>query len=95
MISAHPVAHTAATKNVAVHDDYYAAKAITVKKGATVKWTWKDKGKHDVAVSKGPAIFRSSVKRKGTFSHKMTKRGSYTLVCTVHAPDMKMTIKVK
>jgi plastocyanin len=95
MMFAPPVAYTAATRNVAVHDDYFKAKSLTVSKGTTVKWTWKDKGKHDVTVAKGPAIFRSSTKRSGTYSHKLTKKGTYQFVCTVHAPDMKMTIKVK
>jgi plastocyanin len=85
----------AATKSVQVKDNKFVAKSITVKKGTTVKWVWKGKAPHDVSVTKGPAKFKSSVKTSGSFSKKLTKAGTYTIVCTIHAPDMRMTIKVK
>lgn len=85
----------AATKSVQVKDNKFVAKSITVKKGTTVKWIWKGKAPHDVSVTKGPAKFKSSVKTSGSFSKKLTKAGTYSIVCTIHAPDMKMTVKVK
>jgi plastocyanin len=85
----------AATKSVQVKDNKFVASSITVKKGTTVKWTWKGSAPHDVSVTKGPATFKSSVKTSGSFSKKLTKAGTYKIVCTIHAPDMKMTIKVK
>jgi plastocyanin len=85
----------AATKSVQVKDNKFVAKSITVKKGTTVKWVWKGEAPHDVAVTKGPAKFKSSVKTSGSFSKKLTKKGTYSIVCTIHAPGMKMTIKVK
>jgi plastocyanin len=85
----------AATKSVQVKDNKFVANSITVKKGTTVKWVWKGEAPHDVAVTKGPAKFKSSVKTSGSFSKKLTKKGTYSIVCTIHAPGMKMTIKVK
>jgi plastocyanin len=85
----------AATKTVQVKDNKFVAKSITVKKGTTVKWVWKGKAPHDVSVTKGPAKFKSSVKSSGSFSKKLTKAGTYTIICTIHQPDMRMTIKVK
>jgi plastocyanin len=85
----------AATKTVQVKDDVFVAKSITVKKGTTVKWVWKGKAPHNVKVTKGPMKFASTTQVKGTFSKKLTKKGTYTLLCTIHAPGMKMTIKVK
>jgi plastocyanin len=85
----------AATKTVQVKDDVFVAKSITVKKGTTVKWVWKGKAPHNVKVTKGPAKFASTTQVKGSFSKKLTKKGTYTLLCTIHAPGMKMTIKVK
>jgi plastocyanin len=85
----------AATKTVQVKDNKFVAKSITVKKGTTVKWVWKGKAPHDVSVTKGPAKFKSSVKTSGSFSKKLTKAGTYTIICTIHQPDMRMTIKVK
>jgi plastocyanin len=85
----------AATKSVEVKDNKFVAKSITVSKGTTVKWVWKGKAPHNVKVTKGPAKFSSTTQVKGSYSKKLTKAGTYTILCTIHAPDMKMTIKVK
>jgi plastocyanin len=85
----------AATKTVQVKDNKFVARSITVSKGTTVKWVWKGKAPHNVTVTKGPAKFKSTTQVKGSYSKKLTKKGTYTLLCTIHAPGMKMTIKVK
>ena len=85
----------AATKTVQVKDNVFVAKKITVAKGTTVKWVWKGKAPHNVTVTKGPAKFRSSTQVKGSFSKKLTKKGTYNILCTIHAPGMKMTVTVK
>jgi plastocyanin len=85
----------AATKTVQVKDNVFVAKKITVKKGATLKWVWKGKAPHNVKVTKGPAKFGSKTQVKGSFAKKLTKKGTYTIVCTIHAPGMKMTVTVK
>ena len=69
--------------------------AATVKKGSTMKWVWKGSAQHDVTVTSGPAKFHSATQTKGSFSKKLTKKGTYKLVCTVHAPSMSMKIKVR
>lgn len=89
------VAHTAAVKDVAVRDDFFSPKAVTVSKGAKVRWGWKGKSVHNVSVTSGPAKFRSDFKTSGSYTRKLTKKGTYRILCTVHAPSMKMTIKVK
>ncbi|MDX6701363.1 MAG: hypothetical protein QOF26_1589 [Baekduia sp.] len=85
----------AATTTVQVKDNKFAPTSITVTKGTTVKWVWKGKAPHNVTVSKGPAKFRSTTQVKGSYSKKLTKAGTYTILCTIHAPGMKMTLKVK
>jgi plastocyanin len=90
-----PASAVAATKSVAVKDNFFSKKSLTVSKGTNVRWRWAGHAPHDVTVVKGPQKFRSSVKTKGSFSHKFTKKGTYKLVCTIHAPNMKMTVKVR
>jgi plastocyanin len=85
----------AATKTVQVKDDKFVASSITVSKGTTVKWVWKGKAPHNVKVTKGPAKFASTTQVKGTYSKKLTKKGTYSILCTIHAPGMKMTVKVR
>ena len=85
----------AATRTVQVKDNKFVAKTITVSKGTTVKWVWKGAAPHNVTVTKGPAKFRSTTKVKGSFAKKLTRKGTYTILCTIHAPGMKMRITVK
>jgi plastocyanin len=85
----------AATRTVAVKDNVFAPKSITVSRGTTVKWVWKGKAPHNVTVTSGPMKFHSRTQKKGTFSKKLTKKGTYKIVCTIHAPGMAMTVKVR
>ena len=88
----------AATRSVKVGDDYFVRKGsvstVTVKKGTTVTWRWTGKDMHNIAVTKGPAKFRSSYKSSGTFSKRLTRPGTYTIVCSIHQPDMRMKLRV-
>jgi plastocyanin len=88
----------AATKTVKVGDDYFVRSGsrptVSVKKNSTVKWVWAGKSAHNVFVTKGPQKFHSRTIAKGSYSHRMTKKGSYTIVCTIHS-GMEMTLKVK
>ena len=85
----------ASTKTVQVKDNKFVANHITVSKGTTVKWVWGGKAPHNVKVTKGPAKFASTTQSKGTFSRKLTKKGTYSIICTIHQPNMKMTVTVK
>jgi plastocyanin len=89
----------AATKSVKVGDNYFVKNGtkptVTIRKGTTVKWRWTGTAPHNVTVTKGPVKFHSKTQTKGSFAKKLTKRGTYTVVCTIHLPDMKMTLKVK
>lgn len=85
----------AATKTVTIKDNLFAPKTITVSKGTTVRWVWKGKAPHNVKVVKGPAKFQSSTQTRGSFARALKKAGTYQIVCTIHAPSMKMTIKVR
>ena len=38
--------------------------------------------------------FRSSFKSSGTYSKRVTRTGTYTIVCTIHQPDMAMKLRV-
>ncbi len=90
---------TAATKNVKIGDDYYVragdAPTVTVKKGTTVKWNWTGRRQHNVVVQRGPVSFQSDLQRSGSFKRKMRRAGTYKIICSIHAPDMAMTLKVR
>jgi len=89
-----------AARSVKVGDDYYVRPSgvptVTVSKGTTVTWNFRGSNPHSVTVSKGPRKFNSGVQTGGTYKKKLTRRGTYTIYCTVHgASDQKMKLKVK
>lgn len=90
----------AATKTVKVGDNYFVRSSgvptVTVKSGDTVKWKWAGDAPHNVTVTRGPARFSSPTKTSGTFSKKVTKKGLYTIVCTIHGgADQSMKLRVR
>jgi plastocyanin len=87
----------AKTRGIKVGDNYFVRSSgvpvVTVKKGTTVRWNWTGHHQHNV-VGSGPAGFQSNVKRSGHYARKLTRTGTYTIICSIHA-GMKMKIKVK
>lgn len=81
-------------KTVVLKDNRFVPAAVTVGKGATVRWVWRGKAAHNVHVNSGPARFTSPNKLSGSWSRKLTKKGRYAIVCTIH-PGMKMSVTVK
>jgi plastocyanin len=73
---------------VKVGDDYFVrprgVPTVTVSKGTRVKWVWRGESMHNVTVAKGPVKFRSTTKTSGTYTKKLRKRGTYTIICTIH-----------
>jgi plastocyanin len=88
-------------KVVEIHDNYYAPAKLTVKAGTTVRWKWAldEADVHDVALKKAPKgvkKFQSDPLAAGeSFSRKLTKPGTYAVICTFHEEEMSMTIRVK
>ena len=97
LLAAAPAA--AATRNVRVDDDYFVRSGspptVTVKKGTRVRWNWRGSRQHNVVVQSGPVSFRSALKRSGSFSRRMRRVGTYRIVCSLHQPEMVMTLKVR
>jgi len=88
-------AHASRTVTVQVVDHAFKPSKLSIKRGTTVKWVWKGRSKHNARAAKGPTKFDSGLKLKGSYKRKLTKKGSYLIVCDPHLPHMKMTIRVK
>ncbi len=88
----------AATRTVKLGDDWFVSARGThsavIRKGSTVKWVWTGHRRHNVTGESGPVTFHSRSKGSGTFSKRFTRRGLYTIVCTIH-PGMEMKLRVK
>jgi plastocyanin len=89
----------AATMSVKVGDNYFVRSkgvpTVTVSRNTTVKWNFSGDSPHNVTVSKGPVKFHSATKDSGSFRKKLTRRGTYTIYCSIHgAGDQKMKLVV-
>ena len=83
-----------ATKSVKIGDNFFSPKSTSVRSGTTVKWRWSGSAPHNVTVTKGPKKFHSKTQSSGTYSKKLFTKGTYTIVCTIHA-GMTMKLKVR
>ena len=98
MLAAGPA--LSARKNVEVDDNYFVRQGspptVNVQRNDRVVWEWEGSNPHDVTVTKGPVRFNSRIKTSGTYAKKVTRRGTYRIVCTIHrSAGMRMTLKVR
>ena len=89
----------AATKTVRVGPNIsFGPKSLSIRSGDTVRFRWAGSLPHDVVITKGPGIHGkkniSGVRTSGTVSKRFKTKGTYTILCQIHAPTMRMTIKV-
>jgi plastocyanin len=93
--AADPDAGASATKRVRVGDYFFRKKSVTIERGDRVRWVWVGRDLHDVTVTRGPRKFNSSTKRRGTYTKRLRRRGTYRYICTVHPIDMRAKIVVE
>jgi plastocyanin len=84
----------AATRTVQVDDNVFRADSIRARKGDTVRFRWVGEAPHNVTRTSGPSFSTISNRRSGTVSRKLTRAGTYRLVCTIH-PGMDLRIRVR
>jgi plastocyanin len=70
----------------------FTPSTLTIRRGDTVRWSWRGRVPHNV---KGPG-FQSRTAGRVTFSHRFTRRGSFRIICTLHAAlGQRMTVRVR
>jgi plastocyanin len=87
-----PAASTAATRTVAVGNNFFSPRRISIRRGDRVRWSWRSAGTaHNVTSSR----FRGSATRSsGSFTARFTRTGRYPYHCTIH-PGMNGTVVVR
>jgi plastocyanin len=88
----------AATRTVTIQDNSYSSSSLKLHKNDTIVFKWgKPKHRHNVTSASGPATFHSRTTSSHSYSyaHKFTRTGTYSLFCTQHPTQMKLTVKVK
>jgi plastocyanin len=89
-----------ATRSIKVGDNYYVrargVPVVTVSKGTKVSWHFGTGTPHTVTVKSGPAKFNSGVHSSGTYTKRLTRRGTYVIFCRIHGfRDQRMKLVVK
>jgi plastocyanin len=88
-------------KVVKVGDYFLRPGRLTVAPGTKITWRWpKSPGdQHDVKLTKGPKgvkRFHSELAASDySFRRTLRKKGSYTVICTLHPDSMRQRIKVE
>ena len=83
-----------ASRTVRVKDNFFSPKSTSVSRSSTVTWRWAGKSSHNVVVKSGPVRFQSRLQRSGSYKRKLTRRGTYSIVCTIHS-GMTMKLRVR
>jgi plastocyanin len=88
----------ASFRNVDVKDDSFSRTHLSISRGTTVVWHWKDtQAPHNVTAYKTPkgvSHFQShTVAGNYTYKHRFAKKGTFLLHCTIHS-DMQERITV-
>ena len=88
-------AGAAGVKRVVLKDIEYSPATVTIRRGGSVRWVWRDpRVSHDVT-SRGRLRFRSSdTKLSGTHTVRFRRKGTYRYVCTIH-PSMLGKVVVR
>jgi plastocyanin len=87
----------AATKTVIVGPQVkFSTSNLTINRGDTVRFRWSGRLSHNVRIARGPQRGTiSGVRTRGTISRRFTRAGTYRIVCDVHLPSMRMTVRVR
>ena len=84
-----PVAGASATRTILVKDNFFSPRSITVSRGTTLRFVWRGRGVHNVALGRRVLI---SNRRSGTGAVRVSS--PVTLICTIHS-GQKLAVRVR
>ena len=95
-------ADRANAKVIRVADDVFSPDSARVGRGRVITWVWSSRNEnaHNVRLRRAPSgvsksRFRSPSRRTSfRFSRRVRRPGRYVFVCSFHAPNMRLVIRV-
>jgi plastocyanin len=68
---------------------------VSIPRGATLSWRFRDRYIHDATVVRGPRGFATATVRNKTQRYRFTVPGEYKLYCSIHPVLMSQVVKVR
>lgn len=87
-----PALANGASRSVAVRNDFFSPRTVTIDRGDRVTWNWRSSGvTHNVT---GGSFADSGNRSRGSFSVRFNRAGRFGYVCTLHS-GMSGTVVVR
>jgi plastocyanin len=85
------------TGNATVKVDRFAfdPPLLSIPRGASVRWLFRDEKIHDATLVRGPRGFATATVRDRSQRHRFDVAGEYRLYCSVHPVLMSQLVKVR
>jgi len=93
-----PAADLQQAAKVGVGNNFYDPARIEIGKGSRLRFRWAGGVPHNVTLRRGPGRqFESETTTEAgvNFRHTFDRRGRYSLICTIHPDEMRMTVRVR
>jgi len=68
---------------------------LSIPRGATLSWRFRDRFIHDATVVRGPRGFATATVKNRDQRHRFTVPGEYRLYCSIHPVLMSQVVKVR
>jgi plastocyanin len=91
-----PVRRLAAGTTIEVAGGRFSLRNLSLPAGATLRWRFEGRERHNVTFANGPSAFASTNLRKGrAFAQRLTRPGTYRLFCSLHPVTMQQVVVVR
>ncbi len=78
-----------------VGDYAFGAQRVTLKRGTMFTWRFVGAVEHDITLASGPVGFASPSVKRGTYSFRFSRAGTYKLFCSLHPARMTQIVNVR
>jgi plastocyanin len=76
-------AHSASTHTVILHEFRFHPASLTIHRGDSVRWLWRDQTEHNVTFHG----FHSRTQETGSYTVRFTHSGTFNYHCTIHVEE--------
>jgi plastocyanin len=90
-----PVGKVARVSQTAISDFSFRNQRVQLSAGTVFRWRFLGTERHDVTLANGPEGLASASTRRGSFSFRFRRKGTYNLYCSLHPTLMTQRVIVR